>query len=576
MRIISAKGEFDLPVGFTLNITAFNQMFNSEGEQSVPVTLPPSPKNLAILRFPHRVDSFYKPISEISVDVIDDVFMRPARMVVHSANETEGISCTIYFSEASFYALIDEKTMQDVQLDVINGVGDTHGEKVQYLITMLKNEYLNQTSNLFSVFPVLTNHQVKRDFVYKKYGPDPTNPGNLSWQDIVYSEEGGLILNGFKTNYFYEPDASPEKNIMLDVFQGEVAQTIIQNGESISIAQGYGMTPFVDLFYFIQQMFDHLGYSFDDTDLRALVNSTDGKLVMLNNVADAIYDGSIDLNQLVPKMTLKDFIKSISIYFGGVFYVDEVARSVAFYGYDAVFTLNIRGDLSRYMSSPLRIEGLDFKKLALFNTAEPDTARRADTDYIEVNLPGESSLVMRSHGQTSNGTRYTNYERHVFEISMPAINNVIHLNSSMVKSTGVDADREKDSSQELLLAGVRKGVLASGSMPYFYWDLDTGWELYNFTYNYYKGYAAIYRLSDNAFDFLKTLYQPYINWNEDSNITVSCQMHLPPDVLYSLDLSAQYIIDGQLFFIDQIKYNLPYDAKQTLTLRTYRKYENTD
>lgn len=32
MRIISAKGEFDLPTGFTLNITAFNQMFNSEGE----------------------------------------------------------------------------------------------------------------------------------------------------------------------------------------------------------------------------------------------------------------------------------------------------------------------------------------------------------------------------------------------------------------------------------------------------------------------------------------------------------------------------------------------------------------
>ena len=102
MRIISAYGEFDLPTGFTLNITAFNQMFNSEGEQSVPVTLPSSPGNLATLRFPNRVDSFYKPVSEISVDVIDDVFMRPARMVVHSANESEGISCTLYFSEASF------------------------------------------------------------------------------------------------------------------------------------------------------------------------------------------------------------------------------------------------------------------------------------------------------------------------------------------------------------------------------------------------------------------------------------------------------------------------------------------
>ena len=80
--------------------------------------------------------------------------MRPARMVVHSANEMEGISCTVYFSEASFYALIDEKTMQDVNLDVIEGIGTNHAEKVQWLISYLKLEYLNQTSEVFSVFPV--------------------------------------------------------------------------------------------------------------------------------------------------------------------------------------------------------------------------------------------------------------------------------------------------------------------------------------------------------------------------------------------------------------------------------------
>lgn len=119
------------------------------------------------LRFPHRVDSFYKPISEISVDVIDDVFMRPAQMVVHSANETDGISCTIHFSEASFYALIDEKTMQDVNLDVIEGIlGNTHAEKVQWLISYLKLEYLNQTSDVSSVFPVQTGQSITRKWEY--------------------------------------------------------------------------------------------------------------------------------------------------------------------------------------------------------------------------------------------------------------------------------------------------------------------------------------------------------------------------------------------------------------------------
>lgn len=576
MRIISKNGEFQLPVGFSAEITSYNQVFNDQGEQSIPVDLPATHHNLLLLGFPNRVDSFFKPIDSLQVDVVDGVFMRPARMSVHSANEQDGISCTLYFREAAFYALIDDMTMQDITLDVIQGVGATLEDKVNYLITVLKNEYINQTSNMFSVFPVQTNHSVTREFSYKVFTNDPLAPSTWTYQDFMYEETGNLILNGFESAKMYEPDASAEKNIYLHTFQGESAQQFIENGTAVSIGKGYGMTAFVDVFYFIQRMFTQLGYSFDDSQLRTIINHTDGKFVMLNNIADAIYDGTLDLNQLVPNLTLKDFLKTISSYLGGVFYVDEVYKRITFYSYTAVFTINIDKDLSKYMSSPLKINSLDFRILELFNTAAPHGARKAETDYIDVSLPGESTLEMQSHGQTELGTGYTHYLRHKFGLSLLTINNVVHLNSSVVKNSEVDASKEKDSSKELVLAGVRKNIYESGSGVYHYSDSDGRRQSYTYHYHYRKGYSSIYRTSEDPFAYLKSLFQPYIDWHRYSNISASCDMHLPPDILYSLDLTKHFIIDGQLFFIDRVKYRLPYDGQQSLTLRTYRKYEDRE
>lgn len=550
MRIISAKGEFDLPTGFTLNITAFNQMFNSEGEQSVPVTLPPSPKNLAILRFPHRVDSFYKPISEISVDVIDDVFMRPARMVVHSANETDGISCTIYFSEANFYALIDGKTMQDVQLDVINGVGATHGEKVQYLITMLKNEYLNQASEIYSVFPVQTEQSITRKWEY-------TINSNI----VEHSETFNLVLNGFETAYGYPFNNTTDKQVMLDKFMGETTQTHIIGSAVVPIDAGYGMTAFVNVFYFFHKMFDQFGYTFDDNQVRNHINGVGGKLVMLNNVADAIYDAKLDLNQLVPAMTLKDFLKKMAVYLGGVWFVDEFSKKIEFYMYLDLFDDRLDADLTKYMSSPLTLSETDFQTMDLNNTADASVKQDAKTKYIDVSFSNETDYQMIVHWVNTDAALVG---QRIFNLKLMSVNNIIHLNSTLIVDGKVDTETKTDSSKELILAGVRSGVLYDEEIRYGKLLIEV--------IQYYKGYAAIYRNSDNNTEFLKTMMQPYFDWNLNSNISVNVNTHMPPAVLYSINLTKQYIFDGQMFFINKIEYTLPYDGKQKLSLKTLRAY----
>ena len=553
MRIISVNGEFDLPEGFTLNITAFNQVFNSEGEQSVPVTLPPSPRNLSNLRYPNRIDNFYKPLAEISVDVVDDVFMRPASMAVHTANETEGISCTLYFSEASFYAQIDEKTMQDVELDVFEGTGATHAEKVQSLIALLKSEYLNQASEIYSVFPVQTEQSITRKWEY-----------TLSSRIEEYPETFNLVLNGFETAYGYPFNNTTDKQVMLDKFMGEVTQEHIIDSVAIPVNAGYGMTAFVNVFYFFQKMFSQFGYTFDDNQVRNHINGVGGKLVMLNNVADAIYDAKLDLNQLVPAMTLKDFLKKMALYLGGVWFIDEFSKKVEFYMYLDLFDDRLEADLTKYMSSPLTLGETNFQTMDLNNTADTSVKQNAKTTYVDVSLPGETNYEMKLHWLNADANVVG---QRSFNLKLMSVKNIIHMNSTLIVDGKVDTENEKDSSKELILAGVRTGVLYSEEIR-----STTSSNMLLEVIQYYRGYSSIYRNSDNAVTFLKAMLQPFFDWNLNSNIDVSVSTHMPPAILYSIDLTKQYIFDGQKFFINKIDYQLPYDGKQKLSLKTIRAY----
>ena len=310
-------------------------------------------------------------------------------------------------------------------------------------------------------------------------------------------------------------------------------------------------------------MFDKFGYTFDDSQVRNHVNGAGGRLVMLNNVADAIYDAKLDLNQLVPAMTLKDFLKKMAVYLGGVWFVDEFSKKVEFHMYLDLFDDNLEADLTKYMSSPLTLGEAEFQPMDLNNTADTSAKQDAKTTYIDVSLPNETGYVMNLHWLHDNSM----IGQRSFNLKLLSVKNIIHMNSSLVIDDKVDADTEKDSSNELILAGVRSGVLYSEEIR------STGSSnLLIEVIQYYKGYSAIYRNSENALTFLKSMLQPYFDWNLNSNISVNVNAHMTPAVLYSINLAKQYIFDGQVFFINKIEYTLPYDGKQKLSLKTLRAY----
>lgn len=543
----------------SIEMTNFNPIFSTQGEQSVPITLPASHNNLSLIGFSNRIDNYYKPISEMQVDVVDDVFMRPGRMALHHA-DNEGISCTIYFNEGSFYSLIDDKVMTDIPLDVIEGLGATKEEKRAYLITLLKNEYRQKTSEVYSVFPVATQKSVTRLIV-------------PFYKNEQRQETFDLVLNGFENNIDFLA-AESNKIVVLDRFIAESPQDYFESGVKIPTDKSYGMTAFVNVFYFLNKMFAHLGYAFDDSSIRSHFSNEQWRIVMLNNVADAIYEGKLDLNQLVPELSLKDFMKKIASYFSGSFHVDEFSKKVDFIVYATFFQYRPAADLTQYMSSPLRIQSLSFVDYELVNTRA--NQNKSVKNAIEIDLPLFIQYPFIAQGMEPESPSGGNavegiigFTRQTAPFPFMNVGDVVHKNSTIIKDGKVE-ESKSDASKELILCGVSVANLRAVDVALRF--VNRGNPPIYTTFKFNSGYDSIFFTDKSAIDFLKEKYAPYTNFHKNSNMEISCEVHLPPSVLYTLDLSKQYLFEETLFFIDKINYTLPYDGKQKLTLRPFKTY----
>jgi hypothetical protein len=548
MRIFCKKGDFDLPKDFSIEITKYHPLFNDEGEQSTPLTLPPTEHNLYMLGFPDRIDSYYKPVSEIQIGIADGIFIMKGKMVIHTANQEDGISCSLYFNDGDFYTKIDDTDLNEIELDVIEGIGSTRNEKVQYLINLLKTEYQTQASDMYSVFPVKTSRSITRKIQI------PMGMGGY----YDYEETFDLVLNGFETNIVWEDE-------YLNIFMGEREQTHIENGAEINVLKGYGMTVFVNLFYLLKKIFEYFGYTFDDNTVRNEVNAVGNKIVVLNNVADAIYDGKIDLSQLVPAMSVKDFLKQVAVYLAGTFVIDEINKKVGFLMFIVAYDDFYWDDLSGFVNSKPKIESIDFKNTDIWNTQETTLKKSANKSYIEVSLPKE---VLYEYSNVIYGTTLMIFK---IQLSLMDVGDVIHLNSSVHLDTPADntSSSDNENKSDFILCGVRNNYREAIENRKISEN-----EIIAVTWYYKGGSENIYGKTPDALTTLKSLYQPYLDWIKNSNIKLNCTMGLTLDRLFNFYMDPKYKIGNQLFFVNKITYKLPYEKEQSVELLVAGNYRD--
>lgn len=553
MQIISERGEFELPENFSISVTLYNTLLNEQGDKSYPLTMPATRHNLRILQNPERVDGYYRPLKEISVDVVDGIFQKEANLVVHSANERDGITCTLYFNDGYFYTKIADRNIREIALETYELVGASHAERVGYLVALLKSEYANQTSTKFSVVPLQTDEEISRRLIV----PEGSEESD--------TETFKLVLNGFETDaqYLYVVDrGQPEPGTtFMNELMGERTQTHVSGGIDVSVGKGYGMTAFVNLKYFMETMFAYFGYDFDSGTLTPRIIGANERVFILNNVADAIYDGKLVLSDLLPDMSVKEFLKSLGTQIAGVVEIDEAQKQARIRYYEDMTSEAAQASvIGSYLSSGLYITGQEQRYVSLRDENDVNFVSAENRSYIDIRIP---PLKEYEFGQCR-VSRQTIERATLYLRFLKIEGGVIHLNSSVVSSTS-DKEATKEVGKALLL-----GALNVGSRTHYERNDREGNKEVDVEYINGKDYLS--RSHVRPFTNLAGMYEGYLSWMRDSNISVECEVHLPLTSIYGIDLTHKIEVNGTLYYVDRIEFDLPYKATQRVYLKTARAY----
>jgi hypothetical protein len=90
--------------------------------------------------------------------------------------------------------------------------------------------------------------------------------------------------------------------------------------------EGYGVSPFLKVFRILELIFLH--YSFTVTENPFREHRQLKRLVVLNNVMDAILTGSLSYKDLMPDVTVKEFLDGLYNKFGLLYFVNSNTKTV--------------------------------------------------------------------------------------------------------------------------------------------------------------------------------------------------------------------------------------------------------
>lgn len=553
MRVISEEGEFDLPSEFSCRLTRSNVLLSSAGEQTNPITLPPSPNNLKLVGWSDRIDSTFKLITDIDVVVMDRLFVRKCNLGILAApSKKEGVTSTLYFDTGDFYSRVEDTPLSSLAWPTMkhpdfNNVSAE--ERVSYLVSLLKSEYMTPTADaLFGIVPVLTS----QEFTYKMNKLQPN--GSYKVTDVT----GLFILNGFE-RYQHILDFTGGTTDYLDTFEAEFQQTLVINSVAITVGKGYGMTPFLKLRYMIVFIFDKYGYTADLTEIDSIIDNFElEKALVYNNVADAIYTGILKFKQLVPDVTIKEFISEFETRFCGKFVIDNNRKKAKFVLYSSAISAPADIDLTAFACADAEIDKTEFTSIKIKDKS--DNASTADSEKvttIEIQLMN-SVTITDQFSATGVANNILNADLNILQGD-----EIIQLN------TQFEVDKKSTSNSQ---------PKASDLIQYMYMDNSSWIDSINATNAKlkYKTSHRLYKVSpDPDLTVMTNLYKVYKNFRLNSNVAFKpLEMNISPKLLEQINIHIPKILQGQKVMIESIEQVLGKDDLQTVTFRSIRPFNN--
>jgi hypothetical protein len=280
-----------------LEVERTNPFFNEVGEQTLPVTLPDSDHNRAILGYPDASANRQKPSQNIDATIQDGEYFTSCRQAILGAKRKEGIETTFYMNEGAFFAGIPDMRLKKIfGKETIPGIST-----IQQGISFCRNLLLNG-HDIYAIFPVLTKG-------------DNDTTGYLNRIELMQPETGD-----------YRPSKNNYSGFSYLGFYNEYERTEQDGDYTISIPIGCYITPFIRVNYVLRRMFTYFGYILEETFFEKTHPFTD--MVFINNTDDTLLNGDIRLTDLIPDITCSRLLNVFRKRFCCEFIPDEFNKTV--------------------------------------------------------------------------------------------------------------------------------------------------------------------------------------------------------------------------------------------------------
>lgn len=277
MDIIHESGKaYDLG-DIQLTLSRMNPFFNDYGEQSLPVTLPPTDRNRELLIYPDNMAEIGKASQRINAMIQHGVFSIPCRQAILSANRKSGIETSFYLNTGAFYEKIKDVPLSTVFEDKVLKFAS-----VSEAISFCRNLFITHDDR-FALFPAIL-------------------------------ESGSLNATGDPG-----PDGYPR-------LYNDVERTEVVDEKTIRLAPGFYISPFIRGLHLLEEIFAYLGYTLEDSFFSRTTPFKD--MVFLNNTIDTIVRGEIRYSQIVPDCMIKTILDVYRYKFCCEFIPDETRKTI--------------------------------------------------------------------------------------------------------------------------------------------------------------------------------------------------------------------------------------------------------
>ena len=572
MKLTVPKGELTLPSDFSFEVEQNSAFFSEDGAQSIPATIPATASDLAKLDFPNRLGRKNRFVNSFQATLQKGVFQKQGVLVVASADDSS-ISCSIAVEDSEFYTQYKDKNLKELFALKVLTTYSTPASWYAYLYRVYKQE----VDCDFRLFPVAVNYD---------------------------EEEGSYQINNEPS---YVAGTTTYDSIWPLLHEPRIVQ---EDGDDVSVPEGYGIAPFLKLYKFFEYIFTLCGYTVTSNCFQT--NSLLSGLVLLHNCSDVICNGKIDYSDLVPNKSISEILEWMSNKFHAQIAVRPGTKEVSIVLLEDVisagFDLDLTGKAvgspqyayqsgSRVIMTPdTSLEGaqgaadtmqalvkkykyiLPVDETAFAALQSPCLCLRLATgDYYEVRISfvtygGRSSRSAISVKKVKIGTNIIKYDRENSEgseefspedlvppmvfagspyIRMPYVGTRCHRNTSY-------NDSDKDEEQEIIIAdymGLGEAYEYSGTGRL---SPTSDGKVYLGTTQKYnnRGHLRTGAISLTPEDFVASFFSGYNKHIRNNAIEVSGEFNFNIEQLMGYDMYAMKLLDGQRLLPTYLKYEV--------------------